>query len=74
VIPKPRNSGPVGPVRVGQRQSGGEVSAALIRRGGEVRVSVNVSQGLGMAVDISVDAARELYDGLAVLLERARQI
>lgn len=73
--PKPRNNPPeasgVSNVRVGDRQVGGEVSVALGQRNGQARVVVNVAHLGGMSVDVSLEDAVVLRDGLIAILGQA---
>lgn len=59
-------------VRVGVRRNGGEAAAWLEKTGnGPVRVGLVVAYLTGMAVDIGLDEAAALRDGLTDLLEQA---
>jgi hypothetical protein len=73
--PKPRNEPPeasgISPVRVGDRRVGGEVSVALGQRDGQARVVVNVAHLGGMSVDVSLEDAVVLRDGLIAILGQA---
>jgi hypothetical protein len=59
-------------VRVGVRHNGGEAAAWLEKNGaGPVRVGLVVAYLTGIAIDIDLDDAAALRDGLTDLLEQA---
>lgn len=58
-------------VQVGDRHDGGEVSASVKDLDGRARLVVNAFQMLGQTVDVSLDDAAELRDGLTAMLEES---